>query len=257
MRKPVIGVSCNYNYADIFQDGGDLSAIHPRWHYVCENYTRSIEEAGGIPLLLPIYKSEADLKYMLSTVDGVLITGGNDIDPLLYGEVDRGKCGRIIPERDQQDIAIVRYIVHQTTKPMLCICRGIQVLNVAMHGSLYQDLESDGPFYQHMKKNYPMNAVTHSVSIDPDSLLFGILKKTSLGVNSFHHQSIKSLGNRLRVTAKSEDGIIEAVELDGREFVLGVQWHPEKMYDSAEQKKIFAAFIERAGSRLSGERVLL
>lgn len=249
MRKPVIGVSCNYDYADVFQNGGDLASISPKWHTVCENYTRAVEEAGGIPLLLPIYKNEADLKYMLSTVDGILLTGGNDIDPLLYGELDRGKCGRIIPERDQQDIAIVRYIVQHTSKPMLCICRGIQVLNVAMNGSLYQDLESDGPFYQHMKKNYPMNAVTHSVTIEQDSLLYKILGKSSLGVNSFHHQSIKSVGDGLRVTAKSEDGVIEAVELDSGEFVLGLQWHPEKMYDNEEQKKIFRAFMESAGSR--------
>lgn len=249
MRKPVIGVSCNYDYADVFQNGGDLASISPKWHTVCENYTRAVEEAGGIPLLLPIYKNEADLKYMLSTVDGILLTGGNDIDPLLYGELDRGKCGKIIPERDQQDIAIVRYIVQHTSKPMLCICRGIQVLNVAMNGSLYQDLESDGPFYQHMKKNYPMNAVTHSVTIEQDSLLYKILGKSSLGVNSFHHQSIKSVGDGLRVTAKSEDGVIEAVELDSGEFVLGLQWHPEKMYDNEEQKKIFRAFMESAGSR--------
>lgn len=249
MRKPVIGVSCNYDYADVFQNGGDLAAISPKWHTVCENYTRAIEEAGGIPLLLPIYKNKEDLTLILNTVDGVLLTGGNDIDPLLYGEIDRGKCGRIVPERDNQDIAIAQYIAYKTSKPMLCICRGIQVLNVAMHGSLYQDLESDGPFYQHMKKNYPMNAITHSVSVERGSLLYKILGKSSIGVNSFHHQSIKSIGDRLKATAKSEDGVIEAVELEGAEFILGLQWHPEKMYDSEEQKKIFAAFIESACSQ--------
>lgn len=250
MRKPIIGISCNYNFADVFQDASDLAAINPKWHYICENYTRSVEEAGGIPLLLPIYKSEADLEYILNIVDGVLISGGNDIDPLLYGEIDHGKCGRIIPERDKQDIAMVKYIIHQTSKPMLCICRGIQVLNVAMNGSLYQDLDSEGSFNKHVKKNYPMNAVTHTISIEQDSLLYQILQKTSLGVNSFHHQSIKSIGNRLKVIAKSEDNVIEAVELDGAEFVLGLQWHPEKMYDSEEQKKIFASFIESAVKRL-------
>ncbi len=250
MRKPVIGISCNYDYGDILKSPGDLAAIHPKWHYICENYTRSIEEAGGIPLLLPVYKDESDLQSILDTLDGVLISGGNDIDPLLYGEIDQGKCGRIIPERDRQDIAMAKYVIDRTEKPLLCICRGIQVLNVALNGSLYQDLDSEGSFYPHTKKNYPMNAVTHSISIEENSLLFQILKKTSLGVNSFHHQSIKSVGNRLKVTAKSEDGVIEAVELDGTQFVLGVQWHPEKMYDSGEQKKIFAAFLENAGKGL-------
>lgn len=254
MRKPIIGVSCNYDYGDIFQSGGDQSAISPKWHTLCENYTRAIEEAGGIPLLLPIYKNEGDLACVLNTLDGVLVTGGNDIDPILYGELDRGQCGRIVPERDRQDIAMVRYIVNQTEKPMLCICRGIQVLNVAMNGSLYQDLESEGPFYPHAKRNYPMNAVTHTVSIVPDSLLFGIVKKTSLGVNTFHHQAVKALGRGLKVTAESEDGVVEALELEGRNFVLGVQWHPEKMYDSADQKKIFAAFVERAGRGMGYDR---
>lgn len=249
MRKPVIGVSCNYDYADIFQNGGDLAAISPKWHTICENYTRAIEEAGGIPLLLPIYKNEEDLADILNIVDGVMLSGGNDIDPLLYGEIDRGKCGRIVPQRDKQDIAIAQYVINHTKKPLLCICRGIQVLNVAMHGSLYQDLESDGPFYGHVKKNYPMNAVAHSVTIEKDSLLYNILGKTSLGVNSFHHQSIKSVGERLKVTAKSEDDVIEAVELKGAEFVLGLQWHPEKMYDNEDQKKIFMAFIASASSR--------
>lgn len=246
MRKPVIGISCNYDNGDIFKSPGDIAAINPKWHYICENYTRSIEEAGGIPLLLPIYKSEADLAYILNTVDGVLLSGGNDIDPQLYGEIDCGKCGRIVPERDRQDIAIAKYMIQHTEKPLLCICRGIQVLNVAMNGSLYQDLDSDGPFIQHVKKNYPMNAVTHSVSIEPDSLLYQIFGKNTLGVNSFHHQSVKRIGDRLRVTAKSEDGVIEAIELAGAEFILGVQWHPEKMYDSAEQKQIFTAFIKNA-----------
>ena len=247
MRKPMIGVSCNYDFPN---NSNDIAAFNPKWHYISENYTRAIEEAGGIPLLLPVFRSQADLETVLSAVDGVLITGGNDVSPLEYHEVDRGKCGRIIPERDRQDIAIVNYTVRQTTKPMLCICRGTQILNVAMGGSLYQDLESEGPFVKHMKNNYPMNAVTHYISVERDSLLFSVWKKDSLGVNSFHHQGIKATGDGLRAIAKSEDDVIEAIQLDGADFVLGVQWHPEKMYDSEEQRKLFAAFVESAAARL-------
>lgn len=254
MRKPVIGISCNYDYGDIFKSAGDLADISPKWHSVCENYTRSVEEAGGIPLLLPIYKREADLKYILDTLDGVLVSGGNDIDPLLYGEIDGGRCGRIVPERDRQDIAMVNYVIEKTEMPMLCICRGIQVLNVALKGSLYQDLDSEGQFQNHVKKNYPMNAVTHFVSMEQNSLLYEIVKKPALGVNSFHHQSIKALGHGLKVSARSEDGVVEAVELEGREFVLGVQWHPEKMYDSEDQQKIFTVFLESAKRRIVYDR---
>lgn len=250
MRKPMIGISCNYDCTDIFGARSDAAAFNPKWHYISETYICSIEEAGGIPLLLPVFRSQADLETVLDTVDGVLVTGGNDVSPLEYHEVDRGKCGRIIPERDRQDIAIVDYIVHQTSKPMLCICRGTQILNVAMGGSLYQDLETDGPFFRHMKNNYPMNAVMHCVSVERDSLLFSILQKERLGVNSFHHQGIKTIGNGLRAVARSEDDVIEAIQLDGAAFILGVQWHPEKMYDSEEQKKLFTAFVENAAAHL-------
>lgn len=250
MKKPLIGISCNYDYADVFEQTNDIAALNPKWHFVSDCYTCAIENAGGIPLLLPIYSRKSDLENVLDVLDGVMITGGNDINPLEYGEVDRGKCGRIIPERDRQDIDIVRYTIH-AAKPLLCICRGAQIMNVALGGSLYQDLETDGLYFRHMKSNYPMNAATHCVSIEQDSALFGIFKRDSVGVNSFHHQGIKNAGENLRAVARSEDGVIEAIEWIGKSFALGIQWHPEKMYDSDEQRKLFAAFVEKAG-RITG-----
>lgn len=245
MKKPIIGITCNYDYSDIFIQSNELGNFNPKWHYISECYTNSVEEAGGIPLLIPIYKNKEDLLNILNIVDGVLISDGNDINPLEYGEIDCGKCGRIIPERDKQDIDIVKYIVGKTSKPMLCICRGTQILNVALGGSLYQDLESEKSYCPHMKNNYPMNTISHRICIENDSLLFEILNSNSMGVNSLHHQAIKNVGENLKPIAKSEDNVIEATELQNSSFVLGLQWHPEKMYDNEEQKKIFKVFIEK------------
>ena len=224
MNKPVIGISCNYDHDDIFKDGGDMSLMY---HYVSHNYVRAVMEAGGIPLLLPIYDKKEDLDQVLESLDGVVLSGGNDIDPLIFGETDRGKCGRIIPERDDQDLYIA--------------------------GSLYQDLPSDGDFFSHSKSNYPLNRVSHHVKVEKDSLLYDITGIEDMGVNSFHHQAVKDVAPGLRATAVSPDGVIEALEIEGSVsegscFLLGLQWHPEKMYDDPVQKKIFDRFIEAAGT---------
>ena len=249
MNKPVIGISCNYDHDDIFKDGGDMSLMY---HYVSHNYVRAVMEAGGIPLLLPIYDKKEDLDQVLESLDGVVLSGGNDIDPLIFGETDRGKCGRIIPERDDQDLYIARRAA-ELKKPLLCICRGIQVLNVALGGSLYQDLPSDGDFFSHSKSNYPLNRVSHHVKVEKDSLLYDITGIEDMGVNSFHHQAVKDVAPGLRATAVSPDGVIEALETEdsvseGSCFLLGLQWHPEKMYDDPVQKKIFDRFIEASGT---------
>lgn len=242
-KRPLIGISCNYDYQDIFAGSGETAGIGLMYHYLSDNYVREVEKAGGIPVMIPIYRDEESLRAALDSMDGLLLSGGNDMDPLIFGETDRGKCGRIIPERDAQDILIAKY-AWETKKPLLCICRGIQVLNVALGGDLYQDLESDGPFTNHSKGNYPINSVAHYVTVEKDSLLHSITGADKLGVNSLHHQAVKTPAPGLRVTAKSEDGVIEALEGMDHDFCLALQWHPEKMYDKKEQNLIFRAFIE-------------
>lgn len=231
MKKPIIGISC----------GCDESRLT-----VFQNYVSAIERAGGVPLLLPFYKEQEDLERVLDLVDGVLLTGGQDINPLEYGEGDYGKCGDIVPQRDAQDLAIAKYVVSRNDTPMLCICRGLQILNVAMGGTLYQDLESEGAYDPHRNDNDPMDAITHDISIDKNSQLYDILNADSLVVNSFHHQAIKQLGKSLRISAKSEDGVAEAIEFAGNTLIMGVQWHPERMYDDEQQNKLFATLIQRA-----------
>ena len=246
MKKPLIAVSCNFDSIyHLMNSEGDISDITVMYHYVSDNYTRAVEEAGGVPLLLPIYKNEDDLKEALNMADGVLLSGGNDIDPILFEETDRGKSGRISPKRDAQDISIARYICRETKNPLLGICRGVQVMNVALGGSIYQDLEADGGFLSHSRVNYPMNSVSHFINIRPESRLADIFGQDKAGVNSYHHQAVKDVAPGFYASALSEDGVIEAIEpvQDGR-FVLGVQWHPEKMYDSQKQHLIFTRFIE-------------
>ena len=252
MKRPIIGISCNFDQEDIFRGPWETGRMSRYYHYISENYPRSIERAGGIPLLLPVYEDESLLYEALDSIDGILLSGGNDLDPRTYGEDDRGKCGRIIPERDKQDLLIAEYALSHRKKSLFCICRGIQVLNVAAGGSLYQDLEADGMGTQHSRTNYPINAVSHQVNVERDSQLYQITGKEKLGVNSFHHQAVKSLGQGLRCTALSEDGVIEAIEADAsagdiNSFLLAVQWHPEKMYDSEAQQAIFRAFVEACG----------
>ncbi len=287
MKKPVIAISCNFDSSYNIFKSGDISDITVMYHYVSDNYTRAVEEAGGIPMLLPIYKDEADLRAALELADGVLLSGGNDIDPLIFGELDRGKTGHIVPKRDAQDLFIARYIYNETNKPLLGICRGVQVMNVALGGTIYQDLEADGGFLQHSKGNYPMNAVSHHIAIDERSILRELLGSAKAGVNSYHHQAVKDVAPGFFASALSDDGVIEAIEpvktdndaaeaslsSSGRKgtasyseqseecfagnaaslsqgsasglnrFVLGVQWHPEKMYDSEVQNRIFKEFI--------------
>lgn len=182
----------------------------------------------------------------MALIDGLLVSGGNDVDPLEYGETDAGRCGRIIPQRDKQEKAAIQWAM-QRHMPLLCICRGMQILNVALGGSLYQEWSETPGRIPHMKSNYPMNGVAHFIQIDVGSALSRIVGTGTLGVNSFHHQAVKQVGEQLKAVATAEDGAIEAVEGQGPSFLLGLQWHPEKMYDGPVQQQIFQAFIRACG----------
>ena len=204
------------------------------------SYIMSVEEAGGIPILLPPTMN-ADFKILLEKVDSVLLTGGVDVDPVVYGEAPIPNMGKIDPLRDHFEINLARKVL-ELKKPLLAICRGIQVLNVAAGGTLYQDINSqiENPFkhYQQAPTHHP----THKVSLKTGSKLHGIFNKNELMVNSFHHQAVKDLGHRFGATAWSDDGVVEAMEIEDNIFVLGVQWHPERMIEG-EMINIFEAFI--------------
>lgn len=247
--KPVIGITCNFDYRDEIGIVSHMGGVGQKWDFLADSYITAVEKSGGIPVIIPICDDIETVKDMVSRMDGVLISGGHDIDPRRYGERARSYCGTIMPKRDSQDIGLAEYVLNETDKPILAICRGIQVLNVAAGGSLYQDLEKEGGFEHHFMDMYPLNCISHQITAKVGSKIHEIYGKNQIGVNSFHHQAVRRPGKEFAVTAVSDDGVPEAIEWEGRRFVVGVQWHPEMMEDSVEQQKIFRALVNACSCR--------
>ena len=216
-------------------------------YYVREAYVRCIEAAGGIPLLVPPLEDQGDIQHLLRSVDGVLLPGGVDIDPIHFGEEPMEGLGTIEPHWDRLELAAARFAL-ASDLPILGICRGVQVLNVAAGGSLYQDIASQtkGKCLQHRQKA-PRWYATHSIKIEPNSLLGEMLGTKTARVNSHHHQAVKIPAPGFKVTAASADGIIECIESEKHRFACGVQWHPELMVEHyPEQMEIFRRFVRCA-----------
>lgn len=243
--KPLIGITCNYSLDDKPGVSAHIGVAGQKWQMLADNYIDSVFNAGGIPVIIPISENLENLSSLVEKLDGILISGGNDIEPNLYGEFISKEVGVLCPKRDKQEIELVNYIIENTNKPLLGICRGLQILNVACGGNLYQDLEKN-KLNNHFIASSPMNHPIHRVTLEKDSILYDIFEKKELKVNSYHHQAIKELGKNLKCTAVSEDGIIESIEVEGKQFMIATQWHPEMMYDSKEQQNIFKRFIKEA-----------
>jgi putative glutamine amidotransferase len=227
--KPLIGVSADY------QAGKCLV-----WH----NYTRAIEAASGVPVVLPPMDPE-NLRDLLKHLDGVLITGGPDIPPERYGQQKHPSTECVAPERDAFDFLLLEE-VKDLDKPTLAICYGAQVLNVAFGGTLVQDIPSLlAGSLKHVRPPGGERPV-HPVSVRSGTLLHSILCVDRLDTNSSHHQSIKDTPAPLRQVAFSEDGVVEAVESTEHRFLLGVQWHPEAMTDQPLHLKLFQALVTEA-----------
>jgi putative glutamine amidotransferase len=207
-------------------------------------YLRAIEAAGGIPVVVPPM-APAVLSGLLDRVSGICLSGGPDLDPVAYGASRHEKLGPIWKELDDFELALALAADRQRM-PILAICRGLQVLNVARGGTLHQHLpDVVGSEVEH-RQGAPGHESTHWVTLSGDSRLSRILDTGRLGVNSFHHQAVASLGHGLTVTAKADDETIEGVEATDREFVLGVQWHAECLTDRTEHAALFAGFVEAA-----------
>ena len=241
--RPLIGITVNFDPLYDFGRGISMGNIGGHWDYISGDYIYAVERGGGIPVLLPRTLDVETLHPMIDTLDGILVSGGNDLDPSLWNERISAASGRVIPERDVYDLEVLRYAYAQG-KPLLCICRGFQVLNVAFGGSLIQDLPSAGEL-QHNILNTPREIPVHRVDVtDKNSWLYRIFGDT-IQTNSFHHQAVREAKAPVRITAVSEDGIVEGIEVSGgHPFVVGVQWHPEKMFNSEIQLKLFKAFVE-------------
>ncbi|MEO8576560.1 MAG: gamma-glutamyl-gamma-aminobutyrate hydrolase family protein [Gemmatimonadales bacterium] len=210
-------------------------------------YITSLENAGLIPLVVPPLRNDAAARAIVSRVDGLVLTGGEDVDPSFYGQPRAEECGAANESRDRTEIALIR-AARELGKPVLAICRGPQVLNVALGGTLIQDIPSEVPGALEHNSEHDRAARVHDVTIEPGSRIADAIGATSITVNSLHHQSIKDLAPGLRITARSPDGIVEGVESDSDDWwVIAVQWHPEEMNDAPEpwDRGLFKAFADR------------
>ena len=212
--------------------------------YLNRDYPEAVLRAGGLPVMLPLTAEESAWETMLNRVDGLLLSGGGDIDPALYGEERLPECGEAIALRDRMELALCRLAL-QRDLPLLGVCRGLQTLNVALGGSLYQDIGVQyGRQIVHPRHDMAREKV-HGVRVEKGSRLYAVTGLTAFQVNSRHHQAVKALGRGLTASAWAEDGLIEAVEMPEKKFALAVQWHPEALSDRyPEAHALFRAFVE-------------
>lgn len=241
MRKPLIGI-----LGSIQIDQGGMFPGYER-AYVNNDYIVSVVKAGGIPVVIPVIEDEELIREQIKNVDGVIISGGYDVNPLCYGDEPHEKLGFIYPKRDKFDICAVK-VAYELEKPMLGICRGNQILNVAFGGTLYQDMSLiEGAYIKHTQESQP-GSIGHSVCIEKGTKLYDIFKGDVV-TNSFHHQAIKNVADGFIVGASSKDGVVEAIEKDGEAFVMGIQWHPEMMTAAGDENmvKIFRKLVEESG----------
>lgn len=215
-----------------------------RSYEIDQAHIEAISRFGGLPLVLPY---ESKLSSMIKRIDGLYLTGGEDVDPHYFNEEPAEGLAFVNPKRDEFEIEMI----HQCQKeaiPILGVCRGAQVINVAFGGSLYQDLPSqmEGKVIQH-KQRRSLEASSHYVSIHKDSFLFEMYKESRVKVNSNHHQAIKALGSNLQTVARSEDGVIEAIESNVSPLIVGVQWHPERLLQRGDffASLLYKQFIRR------------
>lgn len=216
-----------------------------RSHYHLTNAFNlsAVVRAGGIPVLPP-YLGEAAARELMERADGLMLTGGADLSPALYGEAPLPQCGAIQPERDASDLLLLRTAL-ALRRPVLCICRGCQLANVFFGGTLYQDLPAQYPGAL-AHSDYPGYACpsAHAVDLLPDTPLAALLAESRIGVNSLHHQAIRTLAGVLRPMARSEDGVTEAWYHPGLPFCWGLQWHPEMLDGDPRSDAIFRAFLD-------------
>jgi putative glutamine amidotransferase len=239
---PLIGVT---TFRDCADKGGISRAK------VNETYIQSVIQAGGIPLLIPVGLRESELPDLCASLDGFLFTGGDDINPAIYHGNPHPSVDVSDDGRDSLELTLVKLVIDRKI-PFLGICRGCQMMNIALGGTLYTDIKDqklDARRHSYLSP-FPRDQLVHMVLITQDSLLASITGKTELNVNSLHHQGINRVSPQLKPTAlSSEDGLVEALEFPDHPFALGVQWHPEELLVYPEMRAIFQALVVASSGR--------
>jgi len=240
--KPIIGVTPDFNAGDRKEWGGKEPTYFLRARYV-----RAIEDLGGVPLILPLTTDRAVQRTLLSGLHGLLLTGsGPDLPPHIYGERQRYDFGVVSRQRYAFELEIARMAADQRV-PVFGICGGMQAINVAFGGTLIQDIPSQVSAPLPHRSPLPATRVCHAVRVSAESLLHRITRKASIRVNSSHHQSVNQVAPHLIASAIAPDGVIEAIESPAHPFFLGVQWHPEFLYERHEtHRRLFQAFLKAA-----------
>lgn len=237
--KPIIGMNM------------DISTGPPRKIWAYSTYHESILAAGGIPLLLPPLP-EGDLEFLLSRIDGMLLIGGDDYSPSLYNEPVHPTVEIMDSQREQFDLALIKRLMTRRDLPVLGLCGGAQLINIAFGGSLIQDIPTEIPDsnVKHGKSEGWKAKDWHEVQFQPATKLIDIYKKQRLNVPTAHHQGIKSIGKGLKSSAVTDDGIVEALEAPDHRFMIGVQWHPER--DLVGNQPLFEAFLAQTKIKNAG-----
>lgn len=230
--KPIIGITTDVEKNDR--------------HVLSHTYIKAVIRAGGLPIILPV-GIEKDVKQFAGMLDGLLLTGGGDPNPMIFGEEPHARLGTVDPARDAVEFELFKEVL-ALDKPILGVCRGLQVMNLALGGNMYQDIyaQKEGELLQHSQKA-PNTHGAHFVQVENSSLLESITKTNEIKVNSYHHQAVKDVPKPLIISGTASDGIIEAIESTAHTFVLGVQWHPEALAqnEDAVSLRIFDVFIEK------------
>ena len=213
--------------------------------WMVPGYMAGITAAGGLPVMLPLTEDVELIKRISEEISGLLLTGGQDVDPEMYGEAKSTACGRVCKARDGMEALLMDEML-ALDKPVFGICRGLQFLNAYFGGTLYQDLDVEAPSEIGHHMSPPYDRFVHEVSVVKGTKLCGIIGE-SVPVNSYHHQGVKKPAKELTPSAYSPDGLVEAAELRSRRFVLAVQWHPEWLFEKDDKSaRLFKAFVSAA-----------